>query len=420
MKTTRVAGVWLGLVLLCGTDRAAAAVTSATAMPASQNIAMGTNSMIRVSWSIGYSVSAPSTIVSEKGVLRVPGGPVLATVPTLISRAVPGPASGTEIFREAVPVSEQVILRAQQLGFNRLSYERVFVDGESAAEARTDLNITGAAGASLGLSRIALRFPDNSRVKVMGKNATTHVLADLTFTGAGRLEAIWEIAEPSSTMGNPSFRTLRLIRRQLVGAGQQLTLRSPELPTQATGLYLVRLRVTSPVLSFDSPVIRYFINSGIKTTPPVGDIRTLKPSEGEVVDPGTRFEWSPVPGARVYQVEFRGRRASSVAAQIPSLGEAHVGTPIEGEEDDTSYPMAGIMVAGTTQELSLSALALSRLAPGSSYWWRVQAYDDRGQLIASSPLRSIVIPYDVKSPRVQPAPAIPPPAGGNTSETGPP
>lgn len=411
-----MAAMWLGA------GPAHAAVTAVAVNPASQNIALGANSMLRVRWAVTYSNAAPSTIVSTEGLLRAGvGGPILATVPTVISRSVPGPASATEFFREAVPVSEQIVLRAQQLGASQIVYERTFDDGGGAAGAGALFNLTGSAGARLSLSRIALRFPDNSRVKVMGKDATTHVLADLTFTGTGRLEAVWEIADPASTAGNPSFRTLRLIRRQLVGGGQQLTLRSPELPTQATGLYLVRLRITSPVLSFDSPVIRYFVNAGVKTLPPVGAIRALKPGEGTIINRDTRFEWSAVPGARVYQVEFRGRRAPLVAAQIPSLGESHQAVPEEGEAEDTTYPMAGIMVAGTTQQLSLSALSLSRLTPGSSYGWRVLAYDERGQLIASSELRSIVIPYDAKSPRVVPvSPPAPAPAPAPDPEAAPP
>jgi hypothetical protein len=398
------------MILLLGLhmDSALAALTGVTASPPMANCALGNSHMLNITWDVSY-IGGPSDVFSNFGTLRAGTfGPVLSTVHRRLNRDVPV-GSGNVIFRETVSIPEQALLRAQQLGFNQVTYTRDF---EGMVMDSVTCNITGSSGApGTNLTRIALRFPDNSRVKVMPDDVQTHVLADLTYTGSGRLEAVWEIAEPSSTSGNPSFRTMRLVRRQLLSGSQQITLRSPDIPTRVSGLYLLRFRVTSPAVGFESPVIRYFVNPALEAAPTPVSIGITAPAPGTVVDAATLFEWDAVPGAEIYQLEIRAARTPASVIQLPLLGEAQ---DVAGEavaNGDAGYPVTGIVIGGSTRHLSLSALALSRMPPGPTYWWRVQAYDREGRLIGSSDLRVIVVSGDVVIPKRPITPQRAPPPG---------
>jgi hypothetical protein len=55
-------------------------------------------------------------------------------------------------------------------------------------------------------------------------------------------------------------------------------------------------------------------------------------------------------------------------------------------------PVAGMLVAGGQARTTLSDTARSRLISGQSYFWRVLAIGNDGNVIGESPAREIRIP----------------------------
>ena len=383
----------------------AAVITGVDATTANPFVAFGVPGTVQIVFTVNYTEDAqPDFALSPEGVFVIDDGASLveevARVPRqLFHKIAPGIRAGVTrlVFRETVTVPPEAIEAAVQKGQTRLFYRRTFNFQNSSAPATAGVELRiggGAASGALNIARVSLHFPDDSRDKILAENARSYVLADISFSGAGALEAFWEIADPGSTQGEPLFHTLRYVRRQLIGNDQQITLRSPDLPTLADGLYLLRLRINRPAQrDFVPPVIRYFVNPALRQRAEPRPIAVRTPVNGAVYGAQTRFEWAPLNGAQLYQIEFYPRTEPKLSDQIPAIGqpdyEAHEDAAEEGAD---RYPISGVMVTGSTTRASLSRLSLSHLPAGATYEWRVAAYGSDGQLIGASPLRALVIP----------------------------
>ncbi|MGE5240614.1 MAG: hypothetical protein ACM3NI_03115, partial [Bacteroidota bacterium] len=188
--------------------------------------------------------------------------------------------------------------------------------------------------------------------------------------------------------GQPVFRPLISVRQYLVGSDKQ-TLRSPILPTNSSGLYLVRLRITDPVPGFDQPVLRYFVSSGKPgEVLPIMPIGLFTPPHQTLLAPDTVFAWEAIRGARAYQIELYAR-AMTPADKLPSLGD-DIGTAAPALPG--TPPVAGMLVVGTQTQTALSATARSHLQPGRIYLWRVLAIGGDGSVVGESPVREIRLP----------------------------
>lgn len=355
--------------------------------PATANAAVGQASTVSVTWQVSGSSQAGAPVSSPRGefLAHGPGGQLLGVHERSLQSPTHDAGGGfTAMLPETIEVPVQVVLRAQQLNANRIAYRRTFISGTAQPETATLLlNLAGSLGGPFGLSGVALRFGDGARQSVVAPGSTLVAFAEVVHTGTGRLEAEWEIAEPSSTRGTPIFRSLSLIRRQLAGSGSGTLLRSPPLPTGAEGAYLVRLRVTRPDTGFDPPVMRYFVNPAHDAQPEPAPIVTLGPAAGAAHVPGMRFSWQPLAGASVYRVEFHAGDAS--AADLAGSGVPEFGAR-------AAEPLSGIAVDANVTDTELSRLALSHLPPGRTYWWRVIAYDELGRVVGKGELRRLHVP----------------------------
>jgi len=197
---------------------------------------------------------------------------------------------------------------------------------------------------------------------------------------------VWEIADPSSTLGTPVFRPLTLVRQQLA-AGGRVTLHSPALPTNRLGLYLLRLRITDPQLPYETPMIRYFVMNEADMPRPPAPMNQTAPDDNSNVGPQTQFGWTAMDSAKVYQLEVYSMPAASVGDGLPDLGG---GSDAEKNAAKISGPpLTGMVVPAERTRTVLSALTLGHLRTGESYLWRVLALDDQGRVVGASPLRRL-------------------------------
>jgi len=149
------------------------------------------------------------------------------------------------------------------------------------------LGLKPAASGMHGDKNVGLTQPGNSQsspsegllYKVFNKGDKPKVKAELSYTGSGILRGVWEIAEPSSTSGTPIFHPLTH-ERKFLGQIGQVTVYSPQLPSNMTGLYMVRFRITDPATAFTSPIIRYFVTAG-KGAPKPSKLQLISPAHRE-------------------------------------------------------------------------------------------------------------------------------------------
>jgi hypothetical protein len=308
-----------------------------------------------------------------------------------LSDTKPGP-SATFAFSEVVQVPVDVVLQANRLGLGQINYERLWGDAgtqvPSVSRVCVPINFTGSSAAGFSVLRLALSFDNGAPVRVLALKDATHATAEVSFTGSGMLQGTWEIAEPVSTSGQPLFRTLSLVRRYLIGSDRE-TLKSPALPTDSAGIYLVRLRITEPASALGIPVIRYFVGTGHPGEPvPAIPLGLLGPPDRSMLAPDTLFAWEPLRGARAYQLEIYAKPRAAGEA-LPALGEdINAAAPAL----PSTRPAAGMLLSGSQTRAGLSAAVRSRLLPGGLYLWRVRAIAEDGAIVAQSRLRELRMP----------------------------
>lgn len=368
-----VAGAFaLGLVGVFVPVHASVLTVNGTTL--SGNLTAGQGGTARLEWTVESDQGLGTTVTSQAGEFRAgsPSGPVIGSLNQSLQGTTDTQGLNVTIatLTERVTVPQQVALRAQAENVNRIFVVRSFDDGGGSSSGNTAVALTGGLGGEFRLTRIALRFQDGSVQQVAAPESELGATASITFSGSGRLEGRWEIAQPSSTLGEPRFRSIGVVRRQLVGAGREVQLRSPRLPTGDTGIYLLRLRITNPAPDFEPPEIGYAISEEIARVPSPAMIEDLQPPRGMTWEPGMQFGWSGIEGAVAYRVELHERDAV----------------------DERAAPVSGVLITAPASEAELSRLALSHLPGGRQYWWRVLAFDARGNVIGRSPLRPLRMP----------------------------
>ncbi|MDP2834061.1 MAG: hypothetical protein Q8Q28_12375 [Pseudomonadota bacterium] len=315
--------------------------------------------------------------------------PSLGTVPMTLYQGTT--AGATVMFTENVRVPLAVIQKALVAAGGRSSftYRRNFSDNlEASGFGEATVVLTGAQAAGLTATRQAIAFDDNTPVRIVAPRLLLGAWSEITLSGSGLVEGVWEIAEPPSTSGQAVFRTLRVVRQFAQGGG--LRLDSPALPTAAPGLHLLRLRLTQPLPGFEAPEIRYFVAQP-GATPVARELRALSPLPGALLEEGTRFTWAPLEGVQSWLLVLYERPAG-LAGNLPELGAAPLPDAAELAQLAKAVPTAGIVVPGGQSGVALSAMARSRLKPGSAYLWRVLGVGKDAVVLGESPWRVIRVP----------------------------
>jgi hypothetical protein len=387
-----------GLTALSGsTSQAAAAIVAANSTPPKVSVAGTGTASVSVTWRVvrqGLDLPDPGTVRSPD--LRIViGGAVAATQPRSLSHALPG-TEENEIatFHETIQIPEALVYRAVKQR-STLSILRSFDDGDGSQVAELQVTPSSSASAVLTVERLSLSFDDDTRVRVLPKGSKLRVVAELLTQGVGQLNAQWEIADGTTTAGQPVFRILALVRQGVAGGGRTV-ITSPQLPTSAEGTALVRLRVIAPGLGFTSPTLQYYVTPGEDGAAMVAqqEMFPSAPQPGEPLTAQTRFAWTAVAGSEAYQIAFYATPAGPGEPLDPAKAQDVGATPgaAPGGTAPDADPLAAVFVPGDRTEASLEPFTLGQLRAERSYLWRVLAIDANGAVIGSSAAKEIFKP----------------------------
>jgi len=344
-----------------------AAITSAEVIPSNVAVPVGQAASASLRWAVvrGTSptglVQAGENVVSGRGEFRDAAGQLLGRVERRLQQTRTVSSSDTFTFRETVRVPAALLYQAHKAGLTHIYYQRTFDDDYGAQSASAEMRLTSAAAAGFSLSRLALSFEGGWLHRVVAAGEVLRPQVVVSFSGSGQFRATWEVAEPATTRGEPVFRPLISVRRYLTAGGETL-IEGPVLPTRSKGTYLLRLRIDAPDVGFAPPLLRYVVEPAAARALPT--LTAQSPLSGARLTAVTRFQWSPVAGARAYQVEIRGT------------------------ESVTGPPLTGLVATAEQNHVVLPPHTRERLKPGR-YYWRLLAIGPQGGVLAASPLREL-------------------------------
>jgi hypothetical protein len=367
-------------------------------LPATSMVAIGQPASVVLNWSVtsafvGFVGSLAYTVTSSSGQF-VAGGTVLGTVNSILSASATnnGVSPSTVRFTESVAVPPDITVKANRLGAGTITYVRQFNDGSGPVALQTSILVGGSAAAQLGITREALTFDDGAVVRVVPANDPLLAVAEVNFTGSGTLNAVWEVAGPGTTGGQPLFRELQPVTRGLLGS-EPVFIRSVRLPTDSPGVYQVRLRITSPAPGFDPPVLTYYVGDARSAVPGgIVPMALIGPADGAVLDRETRFAWQALEGAKAYKIEIFASPGTD-PFDLPDLSGASGAADLRlARAALAAPPISGLIVAGAQSQTLLSAAVRARLKTRRTYFWRVQAISPEGTVIGEAQVRRLRVP----------------------------
>ena len=374
-----------------------------------------------VSSTIGSS-SGALTVNSNGGMLLV-GNQTLQTINTPLSQVVSMPSSSPSAsfqIEESLQLSANVTQQAGNLGATQLIYRRQFsVPGGSVRQGQVTINLTSAPAptpvpgptpdptpdptpqpgpqptpeptplpidSAVDIQQMSLRFDTGEQTRVLQPGEPLAAQLRMRYQRAGLLRAQWELATPSSTAGEPVFTPLRQVQ-QYLGGGQEILLQSPPLPSNSSGLYLLRFVVLQPAGIEQPLTIRYMVGGSADQAPiAIRVMRQQGPADNASLGSATRFEWQPLSGVHAYQLELYDHSAAGLGS--PALSTALTFNSV-AEVSLPVSPIAGLLVPGEQSGASLSDMTRDHLANDNLYYWRVLAINAEGFIVGASTLRAI-------------------------------
>jgi hypothetical protein len=367
-------------------------------LPATSIVALGQPASVVLNWSVtstfvGFGGPLPYTVTSSSGQF-IAGSTVLGTVNSILSTSTTnsGASPSTVRFTESVAVPPNITVEANRLGASTIAYVRQFNDGSGPLALQSSILVGGSAAAQLGITREALTFDDGAVVRVVPANDPLLAVAEINFTGSGTLNAVWEVAGPGSTGGQPLFRELQPVTRGLLGS-EPVFIRSVRLPTDSPGVYEVRLRITDPLPGFDPPVLTYYVGDARSAVPGgIFPMSLIGPADGALLDRETRFAWQAVEGAKAYKIEIFASPGTD-PFELPDLSGTSDATDLRlARAALAAPPVSGLIVAGAQRQTLLSAASRARLKTRHTYFWRVQAIGPEGTVIGEAQVRRLRVP----------------------------
>jgi hypothetical protein len=362
-------------------------ISAATVSP--NTVALGQTASVVINWSMNSDLGpgANVTITSTGGSFTSPA--TLGSNSRVLTRNFTITASDITIT-EILQIPTSVIYKAHKQGVSSFLYTRSFDDGVTPDTASVVINIGGGSSGFLNISRLSLKFDTDEIVRVASQDEKLKAIVELNYNGTGLFDAVWEVASPASTSGNPVFAPLWLMR-QYLGAGRNAILQSPKLPTNQTGRYLVRLRVNQPGVSFEYPVLQYLVLPETKVGKAAGELSVISlnsPLPFAMYKPATEFRWKTIKGAKAYQLEIHNidpGLPDNVAVYSSKMDNAIKRPP-------QTKPVTGIVLPANKTSVKLSAMSQQYLQRGHRYHWRVVAIGTDGSVIAVSGMREIQTP----------------------------
>lgn len=381
------------------------------ACTSSPSATVGVDSRVNLTWRGLARTHSPlsSTLTSNQGVFLLSNpfsGLRLGVSPTVLVEPLANATEerGTE-FRvtESLRVPAAISQQAASFGEQQLFYIRQFTLEEG--EPMTGVQVislqqgipgriaptpeaTPPSATGVNIQRVSLSFDRGSLSETVQPDAPLRATARIRYQGAGIVNALWEVATPASTQGEPLFAPLSQVR-QYLGSGREITLTSPPLPSNTSGMHRVRLRFLPPTEIDGLPTLGYRVSEGaLHKGGRVPVLHTFPPESANPLDTQTRFRWRPVMDGYAYQLEFYDRWPEVTETDTFSEGDIRGDNHLQPAHLDIS-PLTGQVVAGSRIVTSPSLSLLSHLEPDRRYYWRLIALDAQGQVVAASPIDTI-------------------------------
>lgn len=304
---------------------------------------------------------------------------MLGRSPRLLTqtRSFIGDMNTTFAFQESLVIPQSVLRSAQERGINQIVYVRTFQDNSGTTSLANSVTFSITASGSVGevsLRQIQMEFDDGRTSAIISTNTKLKGNAIISYQGTGLIQYRWEVASPPTTSGQPIYVPMMTRREYLMSSGQT-TISSPVLPTTIAGTYLLRLNIIQPKPQFEMPVLRYFVRSDseLSSDAVMQNMTISIPAENTKLTLNTEFTWLPIKGAKAYQVEFYDHPIRKKS--------------IRTNEKDKA--LTGAIVPSSHTSLTLGQISTAHLHTGSTYFWRVIAISEKGQVIGASEFRSI-------------------------------
>lgn len=353
-----------------------------TTTPRSANISPGAQSPVHLVYT-ALENSAPGatyTATSTQGRFETPDGRLLGTVErTVTISVINSRGSGTELL--SVPA--RITAAVMQAGGGRIVFRRSFrpsLPDLPRGNVATTLQIVPQSAGKFALVGLRLEFnqpapgdaprpTSGGRITVPRHTRGLRAAAVVTYNGQGLLRGRWVV----------DGQILGFVNKPLTAGMREAIIASPAFPafpTYATGLHTVRLEITDPAPTFDSPSLLYFVTAQ-DALPPAARLELVSPpARGHVtLDRAARpvFTWEGLPEHAIYLFRIVSLEPDAVA--IPTTGA------------DTSSPVLSARTAQTSY--TLSPFDLGRLATNTPYAWQVQAH--RGSAVVAASEYRIVL-----------------------------
>lgn len=344
---------------------------------------------LRITWSgdsdstVSPNFGQPYQVFSNSGAFEVNRtivGQVNRRISTTLIVATVNPFSINETLR----IPRSVLAAAERAGTNKIRYIRSFSDASGGGRDLTStitFQVTPGSGGALSISQVDLRFQNDGISMVTGTNQIVNATAVISYGGSGLLNLAWEVATPSTTSGTPVFITLKTVR-QFLAAGRTIVIESPRLPTNLTGSYILRLRITSPAVDFNDLVLRYSVIRSSTPATAAQPISLISPLPNSAIDKSTQFSWKAIAGAISYQLEIY----ELPPADLPYKGL--LSTDIE--QNQNKVLTTGVLIPSDRQTTPLTPIALQYLTSDKTYYWRTIAVDGEGNLVGKSDYQKII------------------------------
>lgn len=387
------------ILSLLGTGLASAQVsptiTDTRVSPSQRQVVANQDNILAVTWQVLASPAATPVVSSGALVIDPRNGSTLAVAAGPLNSVGSSPYT----FSESVTISATQVDTWLSQGLQRVVLSRTFTAVASGFNRTENMTLVLNSGnlsglrrnptGELSISSLRLEYASGNNLAVVNQNEELKTLLTVYYSGNGLLEGRWQIADPSSSAGNPLFRTIALVRKQLSSA-QRTEIPSPALPTLRSGKYLVRFCVTNRELVDDTATAvgqcpsdallvdaAYQVDGASSEAPQV--IGGLSPNQ-QAIDMNTAFSWQAVPAAMVYQLQIFSLSAHT---EFP-------GTSNSAAEWVEPQFVTGMVLRAATLSTPLSELVRSKLEPGQRYLWRITAHDSAGQLIGASDEASFI------------------------------
>lgn len=371
-------------------------LSGARVSPPSHQAYASQDSMIMANWQVNAGADHRNGVVSQSATAKNPRtGATLAEVAGVLSAS----GSGPYFFNETLSLDDSLLQSWLSQGLTRIVIERAFTDPIGGSKTMASIVITissspltaarEATDGGLLVQGLRLEFNNGSNLALADINSALTARLTLNYSGMGLLQGAWQVAEAGSTEALPFYRTLELVRQNLVG-NQRATLESPVLPTSRSGKYLIRFCVTSPTLtdsnansvSAQCSADQLLVNGSYQVQAAgaaTAKIMVLSPSQQTITEK-TPFSWQAVAEARLYRIQIYEKQP----------GQASLASAIDQAEMYVPAFVSGQMLPANITSTSLSELVRSKLEPGRLYQWRVTAHDKAGKVVASSSLFNFV------------------------------